>query len=269
MTPEQLSRYKDLAIEKVMTYAPQLALALLTLFIGNWLIRRLVMLVEKGLQVRHVDPTLAPFLKSLIGWILRIVLVLSVASMIGVQTTSFVAILGAAGLAVGLALQGSLSNFAGGVLILIFRPYRVGDSITAQGQTGVVREIQIFTTVLLNSENRRVILPNGALANGAIINLTAEQHVRVVSPIVLPQTADLRRAKALLLELLPTLAPVLPEPPPAVGVASLGTPGVPASHLVVHLNLAVSVKPADAASTPGLVLEAAKYKLEEAGIHLV
>jgi small conductance mechanosensitive channel len=214
---------------------------------------------------------LAPFLKSLIGWVLRVVLVLSVASMVGIQTTSFVAILGAAGLAVGLALQGSLSNFAGGVLILIFRPYKVGDSITAQGQTGVVREIQIFTTVLVNGENRRVILPNGAIANGAIVNLTAEQFVRVAAPVCIPQSADLRKAKALLLEMLGTLPMVAqgPAPAPAVGVASLCTPGVPAANTVVQLSLAISVKPGDAAGAPGAMLEAAKYKLEEAGIPLV
>jgi len=132
-----------------------------------------------SMERSKVEPTLAPFVTSLTGWILKLLLFISVASMIGIATTSFIAVLGAAGLAIGLALQGSLSNFAGGVLIMIFKPYKVGDLIEAQGHLGEVKEVQIFNTLLTNPQNKQVIIPNGAISNGSV--LTSQQKGLFVS----------------------------------------------------------------------------------------
>ena len=137
----------DLALE----LAPKLALAIITLLVGLWIIKGLTKVLKVSMERSKVDPTLIPFMGSLVSWMLKVLLFISVASMIGIATTSFVAVLGAAGLAVGLALQGSLANFAGGVLIMIFKPYKVGDLIKSQGHLGVVKEVQIFNTILLSS----------------------------------------------------------------------------------------------------------------------
>ena len=153
-----------------LSYAPQLLLALLTLVIGWKLIGVALTLLDKGLQKGGTDATLQRFLHSLGNAMLKALLLISVASMVGIETTSFIAILGAAGLAIGLALQGSLSNFAGGVLILLFKPFIAGDYIEAQGVSGSVEEIQIFTTMLCTPDNKLVIIPNGPLANGNITN---------------------------------------------------------------------------------------------------
>ena len=135
---ETLGNYSEKAIELLMVYAPKFVLAIITLIIGLWIISIVVNLVQKALEKAKTDQTLRPFFTSLISWILKILLFISVASMIGIATTSFVAVLGAAGLAIGLAMQGCLANFAGGVLILIFKPYNVGDLVEAQGHLVVL-----------------------------------------------------------------------------------------------------------------------------------
>src|SRR5690554_7137822 len=136
-----------------------------------WLINRLVKVLD--IKLSQKDPTLNKFICGLSGTILSVLLVFSVASMIGIETTSFIAIIDAAGLAVGLALQGSLANFAGGVLILLFKPFKVGDAIEAQGYLGTVREINILYTVVDTFDNRRIVIPNGDLSNASLINLSA------------------------------------------------------------------------------------------------
>lgn len=164
---------------KLLEYTPKIILALVVLFVGLWLVQRVAILAEKAMIRRELEISLRTFLRSLISIGLKIILIVTVAGMLGIGTTSFVTILGAAGLAVGLALQGSLSNFAGGVLILIFKPFKVGDSIEAQNQTGEVTEIQIFNTILLTGDHKTVILPNGPLSNGTIVNTTRYGTLRV------------------------------------------------------------------------------------------
>lgn len=160
--------------ELAILYVPKLLLAILTLIIGLWIINRMTGGVRKALNKRAVEPSLVPFLTGIIKALLVVVLIISIAEMVGVETTSFIAVLGAAGLAIGLALQGSLSNFAGGVLILIMKPFRVGEVIEAQGVTASVSEIQIFHTVLKSYDNKTIILPNGPLYNDKIINYSTE-----------------------------------------------------------------------------------------------
>jgi small conductance mechanosensitive channel len=216
-----IKQHADRLIALAIEYAPKVLLAIITLIIGIWVIRVLTRIMARGLTHRRIDPTLVPFLSSVLGWGLKILLFVSVASMIGIQTTSFVAILGAAGLAIGLALQGSLANFAGGMLILIFRPYKIGDLVETQGHTGVVREIQIFTTTFISADSRLIIVPNGSLSNGIIKNHSAEGIMRVDMTIAVSYAADLSKAKTALLDLLKQNPQVLPAPAPVVAVGEL------------------------------------------------
>ncbi|MCF6345193.1 MAG: mechanosensitive ion channel [Thiomicrorhabdus sp.] len=214
------------AYELGLEYAPKLALAIITLLIGLWIIRMLGNLLQASMKKSKVDPTLIPFITSLSAWILKLLLFISVASMIGIATTSFIAVLGAAGLAIGLALQGSLANFAGGVLIMIFKPYKVGDLIEAQGHLGIVKEVQIFNTLLTNPENKQVIIPNGAISNDSIVNYTSEGAIRVNLTVGIAYDADITKAKSVLMSVLERHDKVLKDPAPFVGVVELADSSV-------------------------------------------
>ena len=163
----------------VTQYGGKVILAIVALIIGRILIGKVSSMVGQIMDKRHVDRDVQPFLNSLLNVLLNVMLLLSIAGIVGIETSSFVAVLGAAGLAVGLALQGSLANFAGGVLILIFKPYRVGDLISAQGFTGVVEGVQIFNTILVTLDNKTVILPNGPLSTSPIVNISGKGKIRV------------------------------------------------------------------------------------------
>ena len=189
------SELMNQAMALVMTYAPKVVLAIVTLIVGMWLINRFVGVLDNKLGKK--DPTLNKFLCGLIGAILKILLLISVASMVGIATTSFIAIIGAAGLAVGLALQGSLANFAGGVLILIFKPFKVGDAIDAQGYLGSVREISILYTIVDTFDNRRIVIPNGQLANASLTNLSAYETRRCDMSFGIGYGDDIDKAKAI------------------------------------------------------------------------
>ena len=161
------------------------------------------------------------FLLNLIGWILKILLILTILSQLGIETTSFAAILAAAGLAIGLALQGSLANFAGGVLIMIFKPIKVGDLIEAQGELGVVKEIEIFTTKLVGLSNKEIIIPNGSLSNGTIVNYTTEGTRRVDLVFGVGYDSDIKKTKEVLMNVLTSHPLVLQDPAPSVNVSEL------------------------------------------------
>lgn len=212
--------------ELVTIYGGRIVLALLVLVIGLWIIGRLSDMVRnysiKGLP----DETLAKFLANIFEVVLKVLLVISVASMVGIETTSFVAILGAAGLAVGLALQGSLSNFAGGVMILIFRPFKVGDYVEAQGLEGIVKDIGIFVTVFITFDKRTVIIPNGPLANDSIINHTASQVRAVEIPIGISYSDDIAKGKAAMEAVLKNDSRVLQDEDNVVAVVDLGSSSV-------------------------------------------
>lgn len=200
-------------------YLPRLAAAILLLVVGWWVISWLSRLVAEA--TARFDVSLSSFLTSMFSILLKVLLLISAAGMVGFQTTSFVAILGAAGLAVGLALQGTLANFAGGVLILVFKPFTVGDVIDSQGKSGTVQAIQIFNTILLTSQGDTVILPNGATSNGVIVNKVNPQQALVEVPLDLPSTTDLDGLRHRALPLLQALPDVLPTPPPEVGITTL------------------------------------------------
>lgn len=205
----------------IMEYGSRVLLALVTLAIGWWLINVLTHRVGRLLAMRNADLALQHFITSLANIALKVMLVVNVASMIGVATTSFVAAIGAATLAIGLALQGSLANFAGGVLILLFRPFKIGDWIEAQGVSGTVDSIQIFHTVLRTGDNKTVIVPNGNLSNGIITNYNRQPTRKVVFDVGVDYEADLQKVREVLLALADDPR-VLKDPAPVVVVTTLG-----------------------------------------------
>ncbi|AEA85187.1 mechanosensitive ion channel family protein [Stutzerimonas stutzeri] len=241
-----------------LQYGAQVTLALLTFLFGWWLINTLTAKVSSLLQRRQVDPTLHGFIGSLASVVLKVLLLVSVASMIGVETTSFIAVIGAAGLAIGLALQGSLANFAGGVLILLFRPFRVGEWIEAQGIAGTVNSIQIFHTVLKTGDNKTVVVPNGALSNGHITNFSREPRRRADINIGIDYSSDIKLARQILLEIAED-SRVLREPEPVVFVTGLGDSSV-------NLSLRVWVATADFWPVTFSFTEQAKERLTAAGV---
>lgn len=218
------SEYVDQAIALVMTYAPKVLLAIITLIIGLWLINRFVNVLDAKLGKK--DPTLNKFLCGLINAVLKILLLISVASMVGIATTSFVAIIGAAGLAVGLALQGSLGNFAGGVLILIFKPFKVGDVIEAHGFLGSVREISILYTVVDTFDNRRVVIPNGELSNSSLTNMSVYDTRRCDMKFGIGYNDDIDKAKSICKRLIEEDKRALKDPAPLIVVGGLGDSSV-------------------------------------------
>ncbi|MBD8612900.1 mechanosensitive ion channel family protein [Pseudomonas rhizosphaerae] len=215
-------------IPMVMQYGSKVILALVVLCVGWWLINRVTANLQKLLALRHIDLALQNFIGTLANIILKILLMVSVASMIGIETTSFVAAIGGATLAIGLALQGSLANFAGGVLILLFRPFRIGDWIEAQGVSGTVDSIQIFHTVLRTGDNRTVILPNGNLSNGIITNTNRQPTRKITFDIGVDYDADLQKAREILLDLAKDPR-VLQTPAPEAVVAALGDSSITVS----------------------------------------
>lgn len=223
---EKIDYYWQMAVDYVITYSPKILMALVVLLIGLRLISWIGKLINKGMKKQGTDETLRPFVVNLLSWILKAILFISVIQMMGVATTSFIAVLGAAGLAVGLALQGTLANFAGGALILLFKPYKVGDLVEMQGQLGVVKEIQIFTTILLNPQSKTIILPNGAVSNGDITNYTREGKLRVDLTVGISYDSDMKKAKEVLMEVLKNDDKVLTDPEPFVGVSELADSSV-------------------------------------------
>ncbi len=218
---ELLDKYSGQLIEYATLYGTKILLALLTLLIGLWIISYLIRGFIKALTTAKVETTLAMFLAKLAGTVLKILLLISVASMIGIETTSFIAIFGAAGLAVGLALQGSLSNFAGGVLILLFKPYKIGDFIEAQGQAGVVKEIQIFNTILHTGDRKTIIIPNGPMSNGTITNYSLSPIRRVDMEFGIGYGDDLKKAKSILEQLMAADGRILKDPESQVLLSAL------------------------------------------------
>ena len=216
----------DKLVELAVTYGGKLLLAIITLIVGLWLINRLSKVLRKVFQLRAFEQTLQTFLISLISILLKILLFISVVTMVGVQMTSFIALLGAAGIAFGLALSGTLQNFAGGVVLLIFKPFKVGDFIETQGYAGTVREMQIFHTVMHTPDNKTIIIPNGALSSGSMINFSAEELRRVDWTFGISYNCSIDKAREIILNLLNADDRVLQDPVPFVGVISIGDSSV-------------------------------------------
>ncbi|MBE8725548.1 mechanosensitive ion channel family protein [Flavobacterium hungaricum] len=259
LDPEQVSRYITRFIDILVDYSPRLISAFLILFIGLYAIRLINRVIRRIMVKRNLDPTLTKFLADILLWALRILLFVTFISKLGIETSSFVAILGAMGLAVGLSLQGSLSNFAGGMLIIVFKPFKVGDTIEAQGVIATVLEIQIFVTKMLTGNNQTVFVPNGALSNGTIINYSMQGERRADLTFAVSYDSDIKKAKEVLLEVLNKNPKVLKNPAPEVFVKNLSASSVD-----------FAVRPWAANANYGSVfsetLENCKAALDEAGI---
>ena len=252
-----LEKIKELLIE----YTPNVITALIILIVGLFLINIVIKSSKKIMIKRGVDLTLQKFLGNLSSWVLKILLFITVISKLGVATTSFAAIVASAGLAIGLALQGSLANFAGGVLIMIFRPFKIGDLVEAQGEIGAVKEIEIFTTKLTGLSNKEIIIPNGSLSNGTIINYTVEGTRRVDLIFGVSYDTDIKKTKEVLMHVLIQHPKVLKDPAPAVMVSELADSSV---------NFAVRpwCASADYWSVYFDITENTKIALDEAGIEI-
>ena len=218
-----LEKITNMAIE----YGPKLVGAILVLIIGSWIIKIILKSFNKILDRQKIDVSLKPFLKSIFGILLRVMLILSVLGLVGIPMTSFVAILGAAGLAVGLALSGTLQNFAGGVMILLFKPFRVGDLLEAQGYKGIVHEIQIFNTILKTPDNRTIIIPNGGLSNSSMVNFSNNDLTMVEWTFGIAYGDSAEKAKEVLKTLVDADNRLLKSPDaPSIVLSSLGDSSV-------------------------------------------
>ncbi|MCO7554815.1 MULTISPECIES: mechanosensitive ion channel family protein [Pseudomonadaceae] len=260
MNLDNLVRQSEAWLPVILEYSGKVTLALVTLLVGWWLINLLTNRVSALLSMRRVDLTLHRFISNLANIALKVLLLVSVASMIGIETTSFIAAIGAAGLAIGLALQGSLANFAGGVLILFFRPFKVGDFIEAQGISGTVDSIQIFHTVLRTGDNRTVIVPNGALSNGIITNTSSQPTRQVMYEVKVDYASDLAKAREALLALASDPR-VLPDPAPVVVVAAL-------TDTAINLSLRLWTAAGDYGAVIFMLNEQVRDRLRAAGVEL-
>ncbi len=212
--------------ELIVEYGLQVVGAIVALIIGLWIISGLTRAFHKNLVKREVDESLRSFLKSIFNILLKVMLIISIASMIGIEMTSFIAILGALGLAVGLALSGMLQNFAGGVIILLLKPFKVGDFIEAQGYMGTVNTIQIFHTILKTPDNKTIILANGALSTSSLTNFSTEPQRRVDMTFGIAYGDDTSKAKEVIMSLIKDDKRILGDPEPFVAVSELADSSV-------------------------------------------
>ncbi len=216
----------DKLSELITTYAPKVIGAILTLIIGFWVVRRISNMVSRMLQKRKMDETIRPFLVSLVDTGLKIMVLLAVASMFGIDVTSFIAIFTALAFAIGMALQGSLGHFASGVLLLIFKPYKVGDLVSLSGETGVVESIQIFNTLLRTPDNKRIIVPNGVITSSIITNISGQGTIRVDMTFGIGYEDDIDKARNIIREVAGNCPHILQDPPMDIFVSELADSSV-------------------------------------------
>lgn len=216
-----IEKWTNTAVEFATEYGLKVIGAIVFWIVGSWIIKKIMNTTRKLMTKSNYDESLQKFLLNLLSWGLKILLVITLLGVLGVPTTSFAAVLAAAGLAVGMALQGSLGNFAGGVLIMIFKPIKIGDLIEAQGEIGVVKQIEIFTTKLTGLSNKEIIIPNGALSNGNIVNYSTEGTRRVDLVFGVGYDSNIKQTKEVLMNVLTSHPKVLKDPAPAVTVLEL------------------------------------------------
>ncbi|GAA4180206.1 MULTISPECIES: mechanosensitive ion channel family protein [Sphingobacterium] len=261
-----VQQHWDNFISSAIAWAPRVITAvisaLLIYLIGSWIIRLIKRMIDKGFEKRQMDISLRRFLSNLISWILNILLFIVVVTQLGVQTSAFVAIIGAAGLAIGLALQGSLSNFAGGILILLLKPFRVGDYISSSANvSGTVNEIDIFNTKLTTPQNQQVVVPNGVLSNSSITNFTQLGTRRTWFDIGVAYNSDLKQAKEILLDVAQKNEFAFKEPAPQVVVTELG-------DSAINLSVRVSTSNANFWTMQEQLIIDSKEALDKAGIEI-
>jgi len=221
-TNSAVSKYTDMAITYASEYGLKIVAAILIFVIGKWAVKKLTAVTKNVMEKANVDKTLIEFAESLIYFILLMVVILASLNTLGINTTSFVAIFGAAGLAIGLALQGSLANVGAAVLIIVFRPFKVGDFVEAGGATGTVEDVNLFSTIIAPLDNRTVIVPNAAIVGGNITNYSMKPQRRVDHVFGIGYDDDLKLAKEVLMEILTSDERVMQDPAPFVAVSELG-----------------------------------------------
>ena len=246
-------------LELVKTYGLKAVLAIVTLLIGLWIVGAITGVFRKALKKGNTDASLQGFLVGLVNVLLKVLLFISVASMVGIETTSFVAVLGAASFAVGLALQGSLANFAGGVMLLIFKPFKVGDYVEGAGESGTVMKIDILHTTLNTPDNKIIIIPNGPMANSNITNYSAMDTRRVDFAVGISYDADIKQAREVILNILNNDSRVLKDPEPVVVLTELADNSL-------NLSVRAWVNAADYWPVFFSDLEAIKEELDKAKI---
>lgn len=256
-----MEKYYDMAQSLAAAYGVKIVAAIVIFIIGKWISGMLSRAVGNAMRRAKTDEMLVGFVVNLAYVGLLAFVILAALAQLGIQTTSFIAVLGAAGLAIGLALQGSLSNFAAGVMLIIFRPFKVGDFIEAAGTSGVVEEIMIFSTKLKSPDNKQLYVPNGSVISGTITNYSAKEHRRVDLVFGCGYGDDIKKAKALLEDILKANPLVLDDPASTVGVLELGDNSV---------NFAVRpwVKTPDYWDAYFQITEAVKQRFDEAGLSI-
>ncbi len=232
MNEEKLAFYYDKVIDYAVTFAPKLAGAIIILIVGFWLVKKLANLFALSLERAKFSKEVTPFLVSFASIAMKIVVLLAAASLIGIETTSIVGILAAAGFAVGFALQGSLSNFAAGILIMVFKPYKIGDIVELHGKFGKVEDIHIFNTVVITPGLKTLIIPNGKVIDDTITNFSAKGAVRIELNVTMPYEESFPKVKEVLLSALDSVPLVLKTPAPEVGIERFD-----------HHNILVAVRP--------------------------
>lgn len=238
MDTTQIEGWLQTVIDLAKTYGPPFLLAVVLLIVGLKVIRKFEGITAKGMRAAGISESLVPFLSSVVSVGLKIILFLAVAGIVGIDTASFVAVIAAAGFAVGLALQGSLSNFAAGIIILIFRPYKVDQWIEVCEKFGRVTEIQIFNTIIITPGNKTLIIPNGQVVDNIVTNFSERGHVRLELAVTMPYGEDFPRIKEIIMEVLKTTKGVLATPEPEVGIETFD------SHSIV-LTVRPYVQPDD------------------------
>lgn len=205
-------------VTTVLEWAPTLVGAIIVWIVGLWIISRLMKVISKAMANSGLDKDLVPFLTSIISVLLKVMLVFTVAGVVGIETTSFIALLGMAGLAIGMALQGTLSHFAAGVMVMIFKPYKVGDLVDIQGVVGTIEEVQIFNTIIRNLDNKKTIMPNGIATSGIMTNLSSHEYLRVDLNVAMPYEADFDRVQGIILDAIKSTPKVMNDPAPVVEI---------------------------------------------------
>lgn len=261
MTEKEIATYFEYIKNYVLEYSPKLISAIIILFVGLWATSIITKLIKKLMRKREIEPTLVLFIGNLIFWALRILVLITVITQLGIGTSSFVAILGAAGLAIGLALQGSLSNFAGGVLIILLKPFKVGDVIEAQGIIGTVKEIKMFSTIVTLPENKQAIIPNASLSNDNIINYTVNGTLRVDIVIGVDYGSNFKQVKDVVFEILESHPLILKDPKPAVFVTTL-------NNSSVDFAIRPWTKAEDYWTVRAEIIESCKLAFDKAGIEI-
>lgn len=225
-TTEKAQALIDTLIDFIVQYGLKIVGGIAFLIIGLWIVKRLTKLIKRIMEKKGTDPTLSGFVLSLTSIALKVLVIISVMGMIGIEMTSFIAVLGAAGLAVGLALQGTLQNFAGGVLILALKPYKIGDYISTQGHDGVVKDIQIFNTIMVTVDNKTIIIPNSAISSSSMTNFSAQETRRVDWSFGVAYGSDYKVIKDIIQSVLDKDERILKDPETFIGLGEMADSSV-------------------------------------------